>query len=587
MGGNVVPTDALLRHGDFVRRLARSLVADTDLAEDVAQETWLAALRRPPRHADNVRGWLAAVARNLVRLQRRTDVRRLARERLKARPADAADPSDVVARLDWERRVVEAVRGLEEPYRTTVVQRFLEQMDPAEIASRTGVPRKTVYTRIDRALEMLRQRLDHEAGGRRAWCLALLPLALDRQTLAAAATAPAAAAVPVAGVVAAAGLAAVSFLAGRALPPEPRAAPREQAASAARVASAQVVPEAVPAEAAPAPEAPSSSFFVSRVEAASASWIGVMDIAEEISRLPPDEGLAVMEAVFREVKSPEKRRQMLKAFTIDDGHPRSLEIQHLGATDPDEGVREWALAYLSRFAFRDFHSDPALYAAWREGHRGRPLPQIVRESAEDFVLRVRGRAGDDLRKELRAFETLELESEADLQLADVMKRAGLLDAATAWLDREPLGPGERNIVHGWIHALDPDEAFVRRVYLPALANPDAAEDLLQAAARALGRNRHRWAVEPLVAAYAHVRTLGGCRAISRALLAIGDERAIPAMIAAIAADDTPATIEGVGASLSDLAGVEYHPSHDAAWWMAWWERNRQRYPGLVLPERAR
>jgi len=586
MGGTVVPTDALLRHGDFVRRLARSLVADADLAEDVAQETWLAALRRPPGRADNVRGWLAAVVRNLVRLQRRTDVRRLARERLQARPADAADPSDVVARLDWERRVVEAVQGLEEPYRTTIVQRFFEQMDPAEIACRARVPRKTVYTRIDRALERLRQRLDREGGGRHAWCLALLPLALDRRTLAAAAVAPAAAAVPVAGVIAAAGLAAVSFLAGRALPPEPRGAPREHTLPAYDASAAPAPREEAPDVASPSRASPARS-FLSRVEAASASWMGVMDIALEISRLPPDEGLEVMEAVFRDVRNPEKRRQMLKAFTLDDGHPRSLEIQHLGATDPDEGVREWALHYLSAFAFRDFRSDPALYATWREGSRGRPLTEIVQESAEDFVRRVRWLAGDDLRRELRAFETLELESDADLGLPEVMKRAGLLDAASAWLDREPLGPGERNIVHGWIRALDPDEPFLRRVYLPALADPEAAGDLFQAATRALGRERHRWAVDPLIAAYARVRTLGGYAAISGALSAIGDERAIPAMIAAIVADDTQATVEGVGASLSDLAGVEYHSSHDAAWWVAWWERNRQRYPGLVLPERIR
>jgi hypothetical protein len=278
---------------------------------------------------------------------------------------------------------------------------------------------------------------------------------------------------------------------------------------------------------------------------------------------------------------------MLKAFGLDDGHPRSLEIQDLGANDPDEGVRDWALAYLSAFAFRDLRSDPGQYAPWRARGVGRPMRDVVRESAEEFVRRVGSLSGDELRRELRAFESLDLESRADLGLPDVMKRAGLLDAAAAWLDREPLGPGERSIVHGWICALDPDEAWLRRHCLPALADPDGRSDAFRAATRALGRERHRWAVEPLVAAYGRARSLVDYRAISRALLAIGDERAIPPMIEAIVADDTEATIEGVGACLSDLVDAEYHPSHDGAWWLAWWERNRQRYPGLAPTELAR
>jgi len=592
MGHAVTPTDALLRHGDFVRRLARSLVAEADLAEDVAQETWLAALRRPPRHATNLRGWLGAVVKNLARLQRRTDVRRLARE-LRATPGTVSDPAEVVARLDWERRIVEAVRELDEPYRSTVVHRFLEQMDPAEIARRAGVPRKTVYTRIERGLETLRRRLDREAGSRRTWCLALLPLVLDRSSVAAAAAAAGGVAMTKTGVAVAAGLAAASFLAGWSLRPERAAgvrAPPETAPPALHAfAGSSALPEpevGTPAEAR-AEEGLLAASYVSRVRAASPSWMGVMDLALEISALPPDEGLAVMRAVFREVESAEKRRQMLKAFGLDDGHPRSLEIQHLGATDPDAGVRDWALAYLSQFAFRDFCADPGAYEPWRSRHAGRPLRDVVRDSAEEFVLRVRALGGDDLRRELRAFETLKVESAADLGLPELMKREGLLDAASAWLEREPLGPGERNIVHGWIRALDPDEAYLRRAYEPALLDPEGSGDLFHAAARALGRERHRWAVEPLVAAYGRVRSLGGYRAISRALLAIGDERAVPAMIAAIASDDTEATIEGVGACLSDLVEVEFHPSHDGAWWLAWWDRNRARFPGLALPERAR
>jgi protocatechuate 3,4-dioxygenase beta subunit len=72
--------------------------------------------------------------------------------------------------------VVDAVLLLHEPYRTTVVLRFYEDLEPAEIARRLGINGATVRTRLKRGLDMLRARLDRDAGDRRAWCLALLPV---------------------------------------------------------------------------------------------------------------------------------------------------------------------------------------------------------------------------------------------------------------------------------------------------------------------------------------------------------------------------------------------------------------------------
>ena len=59
--------EKLLAQRGWVRRLAASLVADAGLADDVAQESWLAALRHPPRHAQNLRSWLSTLVRNTAR----------------------------------------------------------------------------------------------------------------------------------------------------------------------------------------------------------------------------------------------------------------------------------------------------------------------------------------------------------------------------------------------------------------------------------------------------------------------------------------------------------------------------------------
>jgi RNA polymerase sigma-70 factor (ECF subfamily) len=149
----------------FVRRLARSLVSDLDGAEDVAQETWLAWLRAPPRQATTLRGWLGRVVRNVVRMRNRGDGRRLARERASARTTSPPSTADAVAQVELHRRVVERVLALDEPHREVIVLRFFEQRSLDEVAQALAVPVETVKTRQKRALQRLRAELLGDVGG--------------------------------------------------------------------------------------------------------------------------------------------------------------------------------------------------------------------------------------------------------------------------------------------------------------------------------------------------------------------------------------------------------------------------------------
>jgi RNA polymerase sigma-70 factor (ECF subfamily) len=168
--------EQLLEHDAFVRSLARHLIGDAAGAEDLAQETWVAALEHPQRHPGPLRAWLAAVLRNLAWKRRRTEERRAVRERAVTRPEPVPTGAEVLAREEQRRRLVEKVLALPEPSRSTMLLRYFRQLPPAAIANQLGEPVETVRTRIKRALERLRGDLDRENGGDRgAWLAALLP----------------------------------------------------------------------------------------------------------------------------------------------------------------------------------------------------------------------------------------------------------------------------------------------------------------------------------------------------------------------------------------------------------------------------
>src|SRR5688572_1567674 len=162
-----------------MKTLARSLVRDPGLAEDLVQDSWLAFLRRPPRDPGAAEAWLRTVLRNFAWRRGRKDRSRLGRERAVARRERIdATPEEILERTELHRQVVDVVLGLDEPHRALILCRFFEGMSPREIGRREGIPVTTVRSRIARALERLRVRLDGVHGGNRSpWCAALGALA--------------------------------------------------------------------------------------------------------------------------------------------------------------------------------------------------------------------------------------------------------------------------------------------------------------------------------------------------------------------------------------------------------------------------
>src|SRR5688572_6058054 len=174
MAAEPVEVAELLAHAEFVRGLARDLVRDVHRGDDLAQEAWLQALRRPPQHGASLRGWFATLVTSLFANHARRERRLKAREAAVEPPPPPDTAADVAAKEQVRQQLLAAVMRLDEPFRTAVLLRYYEELSPAQIARRLAIPAATVRTRVARGLERLRAQLDHEHGGdRRAWALPL------------------------------------------------------------------------------------------------------------------------------------------------------------------------------------------------------------------------------------------------------------------------------------------------------------------------------------------------------------------------------------------------------------------------------
>ena len=168
--------DQLMSEMGWVRRLARGLLGDADAADDIAQETWLVANDRTLGEDRPLRPWLHRVVLNLVRMRARSDARRNRREVVEEQPPPTAD--QLLERVETQRMLVDEVIALREPYRSTVVLRYVEGLSSAEIARRLEISPAAVRQRLKSALDELRDRIRaREDGPRRGWLAALAPFA--------------------------------------------------------------------------------------------------------------------------------------------------------------------------------------------------------------------------------------------------------------------------------------------------------------------------------------------------------------------------------------------------------------------------
>jgi RNA polymerase sigma factor (sigma-70 family) len=165
--GNAVDAAAFVRRFQGrIYGLAITMLRDPDLAEEVAQETFVRAWRHAATYdarRGRVPAWLLTIARNL------------AIDRARLRPVIPVDPEVIASELDLAQhdavpdvaereRLREALAALPQDQRRALVLAAYAGKTAREISELDEVPLGTVKTRIRAAMHKLRETLgvEHE-----------------------------------------------------------------------------------------------------------------------------------------------------------------------------------------------------------------------------------------------------------------------------------------------------------------------------------------------------------------------------------------------------------------------------------------
>jgi RNA polymerase sigma-70 factor (ECF subfamily) len=141
-----------------LRRYARALTRNVELADDLVQDTLVRALRSEHLfHGGDLRSWLYTILTNLNRNRLRSLARRPAVQSI-----DDNDASDMSGPEAGGRDIERALAALAEEQRAALLLVVLEGLTYREVAEVQGVPIGTVMSRLARARMQIKAYLDGE-----------------------------------------------------------------------------------------------------------------------------------------------------------------------------------------------------------------------------------------------------------------------------------------------------------------------------------------------------------------------------------------------------------------------------------------
>jgi RNA polymerase sigma factor (sigma-70 family) len=148
------------RHGPMVIGICRRVLRDDHDAEDAFQATFLALARRAGaiRRHDSLAAWLYGVAyRQSVKARARAARKRTVER--KAAPRAPDGPSEDLTWREVREALDEELSRLPDPCRAAFLLCYEQEHTQEEAARQLGWPRGTLKRRLERARELLRERL--------------------------------------------------------------------------------------------------------------------------------------------------------------------------------------------------------------------------------------------------------------------------------------------------------------------------------------------------------------------------------------------------------------------------------------------
>jgi RNA polymerase sigma-70 factor (ECF subfamily) len=152
------------RQSRFVFRVAYAVLLNAGDAEDAVQETFLKLYRKSGwQQAENERAFLARIAwRTAVDLKRhltRSSSQPGASVPLEELPSLRPSPEQAVASANEHASVHALIDSLVEELRVPLVLSATKELNSRQIGEILGIPEGTVRTRLQRARQVLRQKL--------------------------------------------------------------------------------------------------------------------------------------------------------------------------------------------------------------------------------------------------------------------------------------------------------------------------------------------------------------------------------------------------------------------------------------------
>jgi hypothetical protein len=321
----------------------------------------------------------------------------------------------------------------------------------------------------------------------------------------------------------------------------------------------------------------------------------------ELTLLPPDEGVAIVREAWPKLTIREVKTGLLKTFAFSKAlapkkHRQLFAVLDLGMRDEDPEVRSYAATYLTEYAYDDMSGDLDAYDSWFKKY-GAMTPEEAKAAAAN-------EAPESLKKKLavlvQAFrdgKSLELFGPAG-EIGHsghpyaIPTLIGLIEADNSYntvygIGYYGLGP-LTDVNYSRMH----DGAWWRRWWERNKTRfPDAVQKqpIPEFPLTAFAKDYVPFpeALDTLDGKLEYFEQ--GIREgrldvtdWARDVASHDDPKAIPYLIGAIIADESGKAVHNVGSyALADLTGVNYAASHDGAWWRAWWEKNKSRYPADV------